>query len=264
MLNKKILAVAIATLGLAGTAQAASFLNGGFENNDTSGWTTGGGYWSDSSYTENPSDYFVGGSHYNPGYAVVTVTSAGTDAYGQSEVRYGNHAVKLNDTNNNYSVSVIKQSVTNYAGTSINFAWDAVLEGSHGLTDSDNFTLKVTDDTAGTTVYDAAYSSASAAANVPGAVAFTNVPYTNVYVSGWQDITLASTVGHDYTVELLASDCPYGGHWGYVYLDGFGTVAGGPGDNGTPSNATPEPGSLLLVGIGLTGALAARRRRKAA
>jgi hypothetical protein len=43
---------------------------------------------------------------------------------------------------------------------------------------------------------------------------------------------------------LLVStkDCPYGGHAGYVYLDGFGGII--------PPPTTPEPGTLALLGSG--------------
>ena len=65
--------------------------------------------------------------------------------------------------------------------------------------------------------------------------------------------------GHDFTLELLASDCPYGGHWGYVYLDGFGAVAV-PHDPG--GGGVPEPASMLLLGTGGLALVARLRRRR--
>lgn len=256
---KKIITAVALGLGVAMSAQAASFVNGGFENGDFSGWTQGSGYWGSGAnnlpYTAsplplNPSVFDAAGANYNAGAQASAIVGVGVDAItGQSTVRYGNFSARINNSVNNYTVNTIKQSVSNYSGTSINFSWAAVLESSHGASDSDHFALKVVDDTDGTTLYDQFYSSFSA----PGIFNSTSGWYWN----NWTDVTLNVTQGHNFTIYLLAADCPYGGHAGYVYLDGFGTTQGGPGDNG---NSVPEPSSLALAGLGLV-ALVARRRK---
>ena len=261
-MKKTAIALAVLSLGMVGTASAASFVNGGFENGTFSGWTQGSGRATNPtgavviagppaeyglSLGMNPSNFPTLAS---PGWQG-TITSAGNDPItGQSMVKYGSHSARVNNSINDYSVNVISQKVLAYDGTSINFAWAAVLESSHGPTDSDIFGLTIKDLTSNTVLYNISYSSATA----PGI--FKSVG--NWYYNDWTEVSLNVTQGHDYEVSLLAADCPYSGHAGYVYLDGFGTVIGGPGDGG---NQVPEPGSLALAGLGLMAAFGLRRRR---
>ncbi len=248
--------VLLACLLAGSSATAGSFVNGNFETGDFTGWTQGGGYWY-GGWPLNPSSYLPGGSNYSPtGNRSAVVTNyldPNTDYKLNSVLSPNTYSARVNDQNNDYTVSVISQTVTNYTDPNIYFAWAAVLQGSHDLTDSDNFTLQLIDNTTGTGLYNVSYSSASAAGTSLFAESMLGWYYTS-----WQLQTLdvSALQGHDFTLTLLASDCPYGGHAGYVYLDGFGNVAPPVPD------ATPEPATLAFVGLGLGVLGLGFRRRK--
>jgi hypothetical protein len=254
----KFALIVLSCLALAAPAFAGSFTNGGFENGNFAGWTQGAGCWDGgfgcaplSPYPLTPGDYLLGGQYYQIGYNASAVVTSYLDPLTDNHlnsVYNGTYSARVNDSFNDYSVSVISQSVKNYTDPFMYFAWAAVLQASHGPTDSDNFTLELTDDTRGTVLYSAAFNSATNGSMF-------SLSSSNWYYTAWQvqQLDVTALEGDDFTLTLLGSDCPYGGHAGYVYLDGFGAAP--------PPPSTPEPGTLALLGSGAIFAANWLRRR---
>lgn len=249
---RKVIFCAFLSLALACSA-FAGFVNGGFETGTFTGWTQGAGYWGGGISNLDPSFYLPGGQYYNIAYNASGVVGPGMDPNTDNtlnRVYDGNYAARVNDGSSNNSVSVISQTVNNYTDPFIYFAWAAVLEASHGPTDSDNFRLKLTDDTSGATLYDITFNSADSSSSGLFTQSSTGWFYTPWQV---QQLNVAPYSGDSFTLTLLASDCPYGGHAGYVYLDGFGAA---------PPSGVPEPATLMMLGLGLCGLAVLRFRRR--
>ena len=241
--------VLVCCLAIGVPAFAGTFVNGGFEDGNFNGWTQGAGYWN-GYWPINPGDFLPGGIYYNIGYNASAIVTPGPDPIVGNllnQVYNGSYAARANDWNMNNSVSVISQTVTNYTDPFIYFAWAAVLESSHGSTDSDNFTLQLIDETTHTALINLTYDSYN-----NGSI-FNY--YNGWYYTAWQieQLDVSGLQGHDFTLTLLGSDCPYGGHAGYVYLDGFGGTPPPPG--------VPEPGTLAMLGSGALFAANWLRRR---
>lgn len=224
-------------------ASSGAVANPGFETGDTTGWTTEGGYWN-GAWPVPASDY-----QGNPPTLATVVAAGGTDAItGDPLVFAGNYAMKLNDSGGGNDITALSQSVTNYTGNKLYYAFNATLEPSHGATDSPSFLIKVVDKTTNTIVTNISYSAYSAQ-NAP--TLFRTVG--SFVTTDWKVEDITTISGHDYDLLFVAVDCAHGGHGGYVYVDGFGNAIPTPNAGVSFNPATDVlKGASVLIPIGGT------------
>lgn len=258
-MNLKHIAGMMALVGLSGVAQAGSFVNGGFESGDTSGWSTGGGYRGGSPNASiTPGDFLVGGAlHSDDGGRGAIIDNNYVDpnvgALIGTTVLYGDYSYRAEDTTYGGFGTVISQQVKNYTETDIYFAWKAVLEnGGHAEDESAAMILTLTDNTTGQLVLSRTYNAGDGGGGVDSRF-FSEGEY--FYTPQWQLERLSidqSLSGHDFTLALLAADCQPTGHTGYAYIDGFGSVA--------MPVPEAETYAMLLAGLGMMGWVARRKQ----
>jgi hypothetical protein len=259
---KYALSAILAFTAITGTAHAGAFINGGFENGNANGWTTGEGNRAGvDNATMTPANFLPGGSLYEGPATRSSIITAGTTdpVIGSllgSTVYSGQYSYRTEDTTYGGNASVLSQKVTNYTEQNIFFAWKAVLEnGGHSDDQSAELLITLTDDTTGTTLISRIYNAGNGGGGVDGRFAIDGNLF---YTPAWQIEQLAidsSLSGHDFTLSILAADCQPTGHTGYAYIDGFGAVI--------PPVKVPEPTSAALMLLGAGAMLRSRRRKQA-
>lgn len=262
----RYLALAGTALLYAGSAQAQSFINGGFEAGNASGWTVGGGSrTSELNPALGASQFVPGGSLYNSSIASSHSSIINTSyvdpnlgAKLGSTVYSGNYSWRVEDTTSGGYASVITQRVNGYTDANIFFAWKSVLEGAHGATDAATMIISLRDLTTNTELIRREYNAASGGSGVDPR--FTYDAATNFfYTPQWQIEQLAigaGLQGHDFLLSVIGSDCQPSAHAGYVYLDGFGAVTP------PPTSGVPEPATWAMMIMGMGGIGYSLRRRQ--
>jgi hypothetical protein len=141
----------------------------------------------------------------------------------------GSKALRINNDDNSFHTSSATQTaiIPSLATPTLKFAWAAVLEDpGHDLANQPFVEVQVYDETAKTYILHQHY--VSGIPSFGGWARLSNSNGTPVSPSGtpwnvipWQTVNLdvSSAVGHSVTVRVIASDCGYGGHGGYAYLD---------------------------------------------
>ncbi len=254
----------------------AGCTNIGFENGNTSGWTMNMGDNSSATSLPCPSCITPGGSGglYQIANSTTTATvnvngtcscdpidcsaevcTNGVDRFGGFPVVApaplgGSYSLLLNHSMCGDKMEQATQSFAiSAANSTFTYLYAAVLQdGKHLLPKSSYFEAKVTDLATGNVIPCSEYTASAAQATSGSLVGWTaSTVDPTVYYKPWTIVSLdlSSLINHTVTVEFTVSDCGYGGHFGYAYID---ASCNAYSNQITVSNVLCNGGSTILMG----------------
>ncbi|MDO9000038.1 MAG: gliding motility-associated C-terminal domain-containing protein, partial [Bacteroidota bacterium] len=179
---------------------------------------------------------------------------------------FGNNFIRINSNISNYSISKLSKTFLVTSNNALfQFAFISVFYTGHNCCEAGSFQINLTNASAmptptliacpnfsvsaPSTQCTAASSNAPQYFNAPS-----GTPYTgsgSLVYSKWKisSMDLTQYIGQSITIDVVTTDCIYGGHYGYVYFDaqcGPMTIIGNgtPFAAGTPSINLPTCGAL--------------------
>lgn len=182
------------------------FVNFGFETGDITGWTA--------NTTRR-------GSVFNPTKATVVGSGFDSIATDLPLSVFGQHAIRVNDEDNNYHTTIVSQRATVpvTGNPQLRFQWAAVLEDpQHDPSDQPYVDVIVRNVTKGSELYRRRFYT-----NDPSFTGWKDYQGGNWKAIPWQAVVvtgLTSSAGDEIELAITGADCGLGGHGGYVYLDG--------------------------------------------
>lgn len=231
----------------------AVFINGGFESGDFDKWTTSFGY--NPGLSGKPP--FSEGNIVlkKGGMQILKVLGKTSDPRTDNKLPLpgaDNKTAKINDEFGSNHVNIItqKDSISESDRGSdgklhVRFSYAAVLEDpQHPPEAQPYFYVHLRDTVNGQMLY-----SEFTYSNQPGRSFHTSNSGGTWKWTDWNNIDIVvpeSSLGHSIEITASAADCAYGGHGGYVYLDGFGSTA-------APTNAVVSSVSPTSATVGDKG-----------
>jgi uncharacterized repeat protein (TIGR01451 family) len=257
-----VVAVVVAALAIPGVLWAL-FVNGGFEAGDFSGWTqttylnpglTGSPPFSGASIVRNP-----GGPQQS---AVVTAATPETGVDPQLGAtatlkfpKFGLYSGRVNYTIPNQTSNTISQQSVVAAGdvdssdglVHIRFAYAPVLENpGHSPSQQPYFYIAVRNVTKGNALLFESLNFSNQS-GVPWKPSPIN---SGVLYTDWQLADIAPgnaqlAVGDNIEIEVIGAGCSPSGHYGYIYVDAFGSLLPGLSVVKTADKTVVSPGDSL-------------------
>ena len=212
----------------------ALFSNGGFEAGNLTGWTTSTflnpGLNGSPPFTGSDIVRDVGGDNLTRVLGPYTEMSQSDPSTG-GVLHYplsGSYCAVVNYEGNNQNGNTLTQTSTASSSdvqadgkVHVQFAWAAVVQNpDHTDTEQPYVYVAATDVTKGTVLYQSFIFAGN------GSIwhtAANSVQYTDWQVLDIAPDSSALAVGDQVEIEVTAAGCALGGHWGYVYVDHFGS-----------------------------------------
>ncbi len=227
-------------------ARQADFVNGGFEASDLTGWTVTTALNPGAGIPMFPptsiSSLGLAGAGVNrtsvkQGATPESVVAAGLSmADSLRYPRFGMYSALINEGGNNNNSNTITQTLTTNqsdvdaldGNIHVRFALAPVLENPNHLNyQQPYFYIDITNTTTGKTLF-----SSFNFSNQPGVPFKVAAANAGVQYTDWQLFDLAPgptaiAIGDSLRATVIATGCSLGGHYGSLYVDGFGTFVPG-------------------------------------
>lgn len=260
---KNFIFAAITLFLLTPVSSYALFINGGFESGGWDGWTIE--YGSVSSAPTYSPDWSSTRAD-QPAPQIISASSS-LDIGQTLDVNpyNGNYMAKINDITGNYHATRISQTDSigiDDIGDTLYVNWGAMLvnPSNHPDVDQPYFSIQIFQND---TLLDSFAANGNQAATDPSwMVAGSQYSDPLYYRSGQYTFELGSdlfSVGDSIMIQMFVTDCGYGAHGGFAFLDGIGTDYVAPPGGGTAP--VPEPTTMLLFCSGLAGLVGATRKK---
>ncbi|MBA2613852.1 MAG: T9SS type A sorting domain-containing protein [Bacteroidetes bacterium] len=176
-------------------------------------------------------DPVIGGVY--PIYSVFgTIANTGTSVNPGIQNMYGDRVIRINNNINDYSIEKLSKTILVTSSNALfQFAFLSVFSTGHTCCDAGAFQINLTNATTSAPITCPNFSVSAPSVSCPSGTdapqyynAPSGTPYTgtgSIIFNKWRmsSIDLSAYIGQNITIDIVATDCDAGGHYGYSYFD---------------------------------------------